>query len=70
MVAGILLLGPLLAPFILLILLTGPVYYAKGSAGELRRWQGSTNALVIFFALVVTAVWLYRVLGGPTGPNP
>jgi hypothetical protein len=66
MVGGVLLVGPLLAPVVLLIVATGPVY-ARQRSGELRKWDASTRGLVAFFALLVTFVWLYEVFGNRLG---
>jgi hypothetical protein len=67
MVGGILLLGPLLAPLVLLILFSGPVYARK--SGDLRKWEASTKGLVAFFALLVMLIWLYEVFGNRLGPK-
>jgi hypothetical protein len=66
MVAGILLLGPFLAPFVLLILFTGPVY-TTGKNGTWGKWEMSTTILVGFFAILVTALWVLKVFGGRIG---
>lgn len=66
MVAGILLVGPLLGPPVLLIVLTGPVY-ARSKSGGPRRWDTSTKWLVAFFAVLVTALWLCQVFGRGVG---
>jgi hypothetical protein len=60
MVAGILLLGPIMALPVLIIVLSGAVY-TKGPAGVEQVWAKSTRGAVIFFAVAVTAFWLIRV---------
>ena len=59
MVAGILLIGPVMALPVLIIVLSGPVY-AGSRAGGRRKWEASTKGAVIFFAVLVTALWVFK----------
>lgn len=61
LVGGILLMGPLVAPFVLAIVLSGPVYYARPEPGGAKTWEASTKAMVILFSVAVTALWVWKV---------
>ena len=60
MVAGILLIGPIMALPVLIIVISGPVY-AGSRTDERRKWEASTKGAVIFFAVLVAAGWVYKI---------
>jgi hypothetical protein len=61
LVAGCVFLGPIFAPFVLAIVLTGPVY-SKSWDGQVNKWQVSTKVAVVFFSLLCTTIFVDRVI--------
>ena len=66
MVAGILLIGPILALPVLVILSTGSVYSQRGT----KRWDASTKGLVFVFSLFVMGIWCYQAYQALFGEFP